>query len=103
MPSQFSADVIRVLKAIPRGCVVTYGQVAALAGSPRAARQVVRLLNAYSSSEELPWHRVINKQGGISLEKGNGYELQKSLLIKEGVKFDRDDRINLARYQWRPE
>jgi len=102
MPTQFSEDVIRVLKSIPRGTVVTYGQVAALSGSPRAARQVVRLLNTYSSSEELPWHRVINKQGRISLKRGNGYELQKSLLMKEGVKFDSNDQVDLEAFAWQP-
>jgi methylated-DNA-protein-cysteine methyltransferase-like protein len=103
MPTQFSEDVIRVLKAIPRGSVATYGQVARLAGNPRAARQVVRLLNAYSSAEELPWHRVINKQGRISLKRGSGYELQKSLLVQEGIRFDKADNIDLSKYQWRPE
>lgn len=102
MPTQFSADVIRILKAIPEGTVATYGQVAALAGSPRAARQVVRLLNACSRSEELPWHRVINKQGKISLQRGSGYELQKSLLINEGIEFGSDDIIDLEKFGWFP-
>jgi methylated-DNA-protein-cysteine methyltransferase-like protein len=61
------------------------------------------MLNAYSRAEELPWHRVVNKQGRISLKPGEGYELQKSLLVREGVRFDNDDNIDLDEFQWRPE
>jgi len=100
MTTDFHRRTVDVIKKIPRGRVATYGQIAALAGDPRAARQVVRTLHSSSDKEKLPWHRVINSQGRISLPPGRGYELQKSLLEKEGVKFGLGDRIDLKRYIW---
>ena len=57
-------------------------------------------LKKYSGEPSLPWHRVINRQGGISLGPGQGYEIQKALLEHEGVAFDCRDRIDLSRYGW---
>ena len=94
--------IVDILRKIPRGKVATYGQIAALAGSPRAARQVVRILHACSEKLDLPWYRVINKQGKISLPQNGGYELQKSLLKKEGVKFNREDVVDLQKFGWHP-
>jgi methylated-DNA-protein-cysteine methyltransferase-like protein len=102
MPSEFHRLVVNLIKRIPRGKVATYGQIAALAGNPRAARQVVRVLHTQSQSEKLPWHRVVNRQGRISLSRGSGYELQRALLEDEGVRFDRRDTIDLERYIWSP-
>lgn len=102
MTGEFSQVVVGVIKKIPCGRVASYGQIAALAGNPRAARQVVRALHSKSGKEKLPWHRVINSKGTISLPAGAGYELQKALLIKEGVQFDESDRVDLARFQWIP-
>jgi len=98
----FQDRVKRIIKAIPRGKVATYGQVAALAGNPRAARQVVRVLHSSSRKDKLPWHRVINAQGRISLPHGQGYELQKALLTGEGVSFRGDDTVDFKRYLWSP-
>lgn len=100
MPSAFFQDVVRIIRRIPRGRVATYGQIAALAGSPRAARQVVRILHSSSETENLPWHRVVNGKKGISLPPGRGYELQKALLEKEGVVFGIGDRIDFDRFLW---
>lgn len=94
--------VVMLIKKIPRGKVATYGQIAALAGNPRAARQVAWVLHSAADKEKLPWQRVINSQGGISLPRYGGYELQRALLVKEGVKFDSAEHIDLARFQWRP-
>jgi methylated-DNA-protein-cysteine methyltransferase-like protein len=82
--------------------VATYGQIATLAGSPRGARQVVRALNSSSAKEGLPWHRVVNREGRISLPKGRGYELQKALLEDEGIVFGLGDDIELQKYLWSP-
>jgi len=98
----FFRRIVLVIKKIPRGKVATYGQIAVLAGNPRAARQVAWVLHSASAKEKLPWQRVINSQGGISLPRYGGYELQRALLAKEGVKFDAADRIALARFQWKP-
>ena len=100
--SSFFRIVVRLIKRIPHGQVATYGQIAALAGNPRAARQVAWILHSAAEKERLPWHRVINRNGGISLPRFGGYEIQRALLKKERVRFDSNDRINLARYQWQP-
>ncbi len=98
----FHLRVITIIKRIPRGRVATYGQIAAFAGDPRGARQVVRVLHTSSEKEKLPWHRVVNREGRISLLPLEGYELQKALLEKEGVEFDQMETIDLERYLWRP-
>ncbi len=94
------AKIIEIIKQIPYGKVATYGQIAAMAGNPRSARQVVRALHASSKKENLPWHRVINRKGMISLKPGRGYELQKSMLKSEGVDFDKEDCVDLKRCLW---
>jgi methylated-DNA-protein-cysteine methyltransferase-like protein len=100
---EFEDRVKGVIKAIPRGKVTTYAQVAALAGNHRAARQVVRVLHSSSTKDRLPWHRVINSRGRIALERGRGFEEQKRLLIGEGVRIDSRGRIDLDEFQWEPE
>lgn len=91
----FTEDVLRVLKDIPPGVVVTYGQVARLAGSPRAARQVVRILHSMSAKHELPWHRVVNAKGELNIpDEGSRLE-QRRLLEEEGVLFTKDGRVKL--------
>ncbi|NIM17504.1 MAG: DNA methyltransferase [Candidatus Aminicenantes bacterium] len=99
----FSRRVKDVIKCIPYGKVATYGQVASVAGNYRAARQVAWILHSSSEKDNLPWHRVINRKGEISLQPGCGFEKQKQLLEKEGVKFDRRGRIDLERFLWNPE
>jgi len=98
----FHQRVIELVKRIPKGRVATYGQIAALAGNPRGARQVVRTLNVASEKERLSWYRIINREGRISLKPGQGYELQRSLLEADGVVFDQSDTIPLIKYQWKP-
>ncbi len=73
-----------------------------LAGNHRAARQVVRVLHSWSKKEGLPWHRVINGKGKISLKPGRGFELQKSLLEAEGVTPNQEGIIDLSIYLWQP-
>lgn len=102
MEQTFTDRVRTLIKHIPSGKVATYGLIAACAGNPRASRQVVRVLHSSSQKYNLPWHRVINSKGRISLPKGNGYEIQKELLLKEGVVFDQDDTIDLAIFLWKP-
>jgi methylated-DNA-protein-cysteine methyltransferase-like protein len=97
----FFRKVVAVIKKIPQGRVASYGQIAALAGNPRAARQVAWVLHTASEKENLPWHRVINRDGGISLPRYGGYEVQRALLRKEGIKFDAADRIDLGKFQWK--
>jgi methylated-DNA-protein-cysteine methyltransferase-like protein len=98
----FTQRAIRILRSIPAGRVATYGQVAALAGGPGGARQVVRLLHSLSSSECLPWHRIVNAKGAIALAEGAGFEMQKALLEAEGIRVSPDGRIDLNRHLWSP-
>lgn len=93
---------VKDIKKIPRGKVATYGQIATLAGNHRAARLVVWTLNSSSRKDKLPWHRVVNSQGRISLQPNYDYEIQKKLLQKEGVKFDENNTIDFDRYLWSP-
>ena len=96
----FQEKVIRLIRNIPSGTVATYGQIAKCAGNPHGARQVSYILHASSGKEKLPWHRVINSKGGISLKPRHGYELQKQLLEDEGIVFDNEDRVDLKRFGW---
>jgi len=96
----FSQRVVDIIKSIPAGKVCTYGRIAAYAGNRRAARQVAYVLHSSSEKKHLPWYRVVNSKGGISLKPKHGYELQKKLLKKEGVEFKKDDSIDLKHFLW---
>ncbi len=102
MCKSFYQRVIDIIKSIPEGKVATYGQIAAYAGNSRAARQVSYILHSSSRKENLPWHRVVNSKGRISLKPNHGYELQKRLLEREGIEFNEDDCINLKHFLWVP-
>lgn len=96
--------MLALVSRIPAGRVATYGQLALLAGSPRAARQVGAVLRGLSAgeAEHLPWYRVINAQGGISTYKVGTGELQRALLESEGVYFGADGRCPLKAVIWVP-
>jgi methylated-DNA-protein-cysteine methyltransferase-like protein len=95
----FTETVVRLVRRIPRGKVATYGQIAVLAGNAYASRQVARLLHSLSDKERLPWQRVINSRGTISLRAEAG-ERQRALLEREGVQFGLHGRIDLACFLW---
>ena len=99
----FTTRVIALIRNIPEGKVATYGGIADAAGNPRAARQVARILHSCSRGEKLPWHRVVNREGRISLKPYEGYEEQRQLLEIDGIEFGPSDRIDLERYLWRPQ
>ena len=96
----FTEQVIDIIQSIPKGKVTSYGQIAKMAGNPRGARQVVRILHSMSRKFNLPWHRVINSKGRISLPDGEDAEHQKMLLLKEGVKVNDQNTINLKEFGW---
>jgi len=98
----FTDLVIDLIKSIPAGKVATYGGIARMAGKSRGARQVAYILHSFSAKEGLPWHRVVNRAGCISLRPGFGYEEQKDLLISEGVVFDEKDTLDFGRFLWIP-
>ena len=94
-----------VVRRIPRGSVSTYGDVAVLAGLPGHARLVGYALHALPATTTVPWHRVINARGGISLGRAypGGELLQRRLLEAEGIEFQLDGRVQLRLYRWRPD
>ena len=95
--------IYRVVRRIPRGRVATYGQVAVLAGLGGHARQVGYAMHAVPDDMAVPWQRVINARGEVSLRSEPGMDrLQQSLLEDEGVVFDTKGRVDLRHYQWRP-
>ena len=82
---------------------MTYGQIAAILGSPRGARAVGYAMRACGPYPDVPWQRVINSRGRISA--GSDVErpiLQKMMLESEGVRFDKDERCDLEEYRWEP-
>ena len=95
--------VYAVVRRIPRGCVATYGQVARLAGLGGDARQVGYALHALPAGSRVPWHRVVNSRGGISLHPSTGLDTTQHLLLeKEGVRFNAAGRTDLKRFGWKP-
>jgi methylated-DNA-protein-cysteine methyltransferase-like protein len=99
--SEGTIRIIAVLSSIPRGRVASYGLVAALAGLPNGARQVVRVLHARSKKDKLPWYRVVRVDGSIALPVGSGFELQRALLEAEGVEVSAQGKVDLRRFGWR--
>ncbi|HEX3021417.1 MAG TPA: MGMT family protein [Lachnospiraceae bacterium] len=97
----FTEKVIRIIQSIPAGKVMTYGQIAGFVDHPRCARQVVRILHSMSQKYNLPWYRVVNAKGQISL-KDDSFHEQKTFLENEGVKVDHNGEIDLSIYQWNP-
>ncbi len=102
--SETYRDIYRVVSQIPRGRVATYGQVARLAGRPGQARLVGYALSALND-RSVPWQRVVNARGEISLRSGGsqGECEQRLRLESEGVEFAPDGRIPLERHLWRPD
>jgi methylated-DNA-protein-cysteine methyltransferase-like protein len=88
------------VKGIPRGRVATYGQVADAAGLGGHARLVGYAMSALED-DRVPWHRVVNAQGGISPRDPACVRRQRQLLEAEGIRFDPRGRIDLKRYRWR--
>ncbi|WP_078379412.1 MGMT family protein [Sutcliffiella halmapala] len=100
--TSFTERAISIIRQIPPGKVMTYGQIARLAGSPRGARQVVRILHSMSRKYELPWHRVINAKGQIGMKEESQFFRQKMLLEVEGIEFINNDTVELSLYLYEP-
>ena len=97
----FRVAIYRLVRDVPRGQVVTYGQVAMTLGRPRSARAVGGAMR--SCPDDVPWHRVVNAQGGISRRRQMaGMLTQRMRLEQEGVRLRRG-RVPLAKYRWEPE
>ncbi|MFZ5434637.1 MAG: MGMT family protein [Calditrichota bacterium] len=103
MISDTYRKIFRTIKKIPRGRVATYGQIARLSGFPGQARLVGYALHALRNdvADDVPWYRVINAQGMVSLPNEDDAELQRGLLRREGIVFDLRHRVDLERFGWK--
>ena len=100
--ANFKQMILAITHSIPAGKVATYGQLAALAGIPRAARMAGSALKDLPNDTRIPWHRVINAQGKLSLPPSHpSYRRQQQRLKAEGVLLN-NGRIDLKHYQWEP-
>ena len=97
--STFFTRVYALVRRVPRGRVVTYGQIARALGAPGAARTVGWAMRV--CPEHVPWHRVINARGEISLRPTTGYHEQRARLKAEGVRINRAGKIDLKKYLWK--
>lgn len=94
--------VYALMAELPPGKVTTYGDLAAMAGSPRAARIVGGI--AHTGPEELPWHRLVNAQGGLAIGFPGGQEVQRQLLEQDGIVCDKHWRVkDFQEIRWRPQ
>jgi methylated-DNA-protein-cysteine methyltransferase-like protein len=106
----FNDLVYEIVKAIPHGKVMTYGGIAALIPHPIGMDPLayVRVRARWvgyamrSCGEDVPWHRVINAKGQVSIRHGHGPHIQRNYMEEEGVTFDANDRVNLKDYRWHP-
>jgi methylated-DNA-protein-cysteine methyltransferase-like protein len=98
----FRQRVYALVAQIPQGRVMTYGQIAALCGNPQAAWEVGQI--AHNGPTDLPWQRVVNKQGGLAVGwPGGGQEAHKALLEADDVPVNQDYKVDVSRLQWWPE
>ena len=100
--TELTERIVKIIALIPPGKVATYGQVAALAGNPRGARQVSWTLRTQTKKHDLPWQRVISAQGKISI-KGDGAHIQADMLMAEGIFVDPAGGVDLKIYGWQPD
>lgn len=99
-PGDFRKRVEDLVAQIPKGRVMTYGQLAVLCGNPLAARIVGGI--AHFGDPNLPWQRVVNKQGGLAVGYPGGREAHKKHLEAEGVKVTNDHKVNIKETLWQP-
>jgi methylated-DNA-protein-cysteine methyltransferase-like protein len=92
-------SIHEIVRLIPPGRVASYGQIAAIHGAC-TPRMVGYAMASVPSGADVPWHRVINSRGAISLRPGDGQELQRAMLESEGVEFDERGRVDLERFGW---
>jgi methylated-DNA-protein-cysteine methyltransferase-like protein len=100
-PTEFTKSVIKLIKSIPKGRVATYGQIAALAGSPHGSRGVVWILTSSTRKHSLPWQRVVGAKGKISFPRLSvKFTRQSRMLEAEGIEI-KDGKIDLLIFGWK--
>lgn len=101
--SKFTDWVIKIVRKVPYGKVVSYGQVSLMTGVPRAVLQVGWVLHTFGGDGVTPWWRVINNAGRISTKcPEHTANLQQELLEKEGVKVKNNLKVDIEKYRWKP-
>lgn len=100
LPSEFRQRVEALMAQVPEGCVTTYGDLAALAGHPYAARVVGGI--AHHGDTELPWHRLVNRKGSLASGYHGGRREQADRLAAEGITCTDDYVDNFEERRWRP-
>jgi methylated-DNA-protein-cysteine methyltransferase-like protein len=106
--TSFSQKVYALVRRIPRGRVATYGAIGALIPAPPGirGRAYIRVRARWvgyalaAAPDSIPWQRVVNARGRISPRPGHGPHVQRELLRREGVRFDKEERISLEKYAW---
>lgn len=98
--ADFKQRVYDLVSHIPKGKVMTYGQIAALAGAAWAAWEVGQI--AHSGPSDLPWQRVVNKQGGLAIGWPGGISAHKASLEADGVDVSDDFKVDVAKLLWNP-
>ncbi len=96
----FFEQVYRLVRQVPPGQVTSYGAIARMLGRPRAARTVGWALHSLPAGSDVPWQRVINSRGRISMGKSSGAEAQRALLEDEGVEFSENGTVDWERFGW---
>lgn len=96
----FKTDVFDIVLQIPRGRVMTYGQIAALCGAAWAAWEVGQV--AHYGKPDLPWQRVVNKKGGLAVGYPGGVDAHRRELEEEGIEVDSDNKVDVDRLIWWP-
>jgi methylated-DNA-protein-cysteine methyltransferase-like protein len=96
--SDYTSRIVGAIRAVPKGKVSCYRDIALAAGLPNGARQVVWVLHSLSEKYRLPWHRIIRADGAIALRAGEGGDLQAQLLRAEGVAVSATGRVDMRRY-----
>ena len=99
-PNDFRQRIEELIALVPKGKVTTYGDLAALAGSPLASRIVGGI--AHYGNPELPWHRLVNRFGGLASGFHGGREVQRQLLAEEGIKCTNHVVDNFEEVRWQP-
>lgn len=98
----FAEQIYALVAQIPEGRLMTYGQIAALCGKPRGAWEVGQI--AHFGPTELPWQRVVNKQGGLAVGwPGGGRDVHKALLEAEGIAVSDAYTVDIVNLQWWPD
>ena len=97
-PIEFSKEIREIVSAIPKGMVLTYGDVAALAGFPQHSRLVGKILGSIGMDSDVPCHRVVNVQGRTAPH----WHGQTLLLMAESITFKPNGCVDMSRHRWQP-